>query len=61
MVVQNPGDRREIAAHLNYLNDKSIRESMGRQARKLAEEYPQEKNIEKMVRLYKNLELTPST
>ncbi len=60
MVVQNPGDRREIAAHLNYLNDKSIRDSMGRQARRLAEEYSQEKNIEKMVRLYKNLELTPS-
>lgn len=60
MVVQNPGDRCEIAAHLNYLNDKSIRESMGRQARRLAEEYSQEKNIEKMVRLYKNLELTPA-
>jgi UDP-glucose:(heptosyl)LPS alpha-1,3-glucosyltransferase len=60
MVVQNPGDRREIAAHLNYLNDKSIRDSMGRQARRLAEEYSHEKNIEKMVRLYKNLALTPS-
>ncbi len=61
MVVQNPGDRREIAAHLNYLNDKSIRDSMGRQARKIAEEYSHEKNIEKMVRLYKNLELTSSS
>jgi UDP-glucose:(heptosyl)LPS alpha-1,3-glucosyltransferase len=60
MVVQNPGDKLEIAAHINYLNDKSIRESMGRQARKVAEEYSQEKNIEKMVRLYKNLELDPS-
>ena len=57
MVIQNPGDCREIASQINYLNNQSIRSSMGIQARILAEEYSQEKNIEKMIGLYKNMDL----
>ena len=58
MIIQNPGDRFEIAANLNYLNDKLIRDLMGLQARKLAQEYSDDNTIEKMVRLYKKLAQT---
>tara|TARA_B100000686_G_scaffold354818_1_gene467429 strand:- start:1158 stop:2288 length:1131 start_codon:yes stop_codon:yes gene_type:complete len=55
MILENPADPKEIAKHLNYLKDPKTRESMGHHGRKLAEQFPIEKNTEKMLQLYKNI------
>ena len=55
LILQNPGNPREIAMNLNFLNDPDIREGIGRRARMLAKEFSQEKNTREMLNLYKSL------
>ncbi|MFQ5716134.1 MAG: glycosyltransferase family 4 protein [Nitrospinales bacterium] len=55
MILQDPGNSREIATHINYLLDPAVRETMGREARKCAEGFASEKNTESMLRLYADL------
>jgi len=55
MVLQNPGDPEEIAAHINFLFDPGVRQEMGRQARQLAEKFPRENNTRDMLALYDDL------
>ena len=59
ILLENPGNPKEIASHINKLNNDSFREAIGRQGRRLAERFPVKKNTEKILRLYKNL-LYPS-
>lgn len=52
LVVENPGDPREIANNIDYLFDSAVREQMGKQARFLAEQFTLEKNTESIIRVY---------
>ena len=55
MILEDPGNPKEIAKHINYLSEPKTRAVMGRQGRRLAEDFSIQKNTEKMLRLYKNL------
>ncbi|MFQ5672952.1 MAG: glycosyltransferase family 4 protein [Nitrospinales bacterium] len=55
MVLQRPGDPKEIADHINFLFDPGIRQEMGRRARQLAEKFPRENNTREMLALYDEL------
>lgn len=54
MVVNNPSDPKEIAEHINRLFDPTARESMGRNARLLAENFTQEINLQEMIKVYQD-------
>lgn len=56
MILENPSAPEEIAEHVNFLFDRLARENMGREARKLAENFPREKNADNMMRLYETLQ-----
>ena len=45
----------EIAEKINYLFNFSARESMGRKARELAEQFPSERNNREMLEIYKSI------
>jgi len=53
LVVKNPSDPKEIAEHINYLFDAAARESMGLNARILAENFTQESNLQEMMKVYR--------
>lgn len=55
MVLKNPGDPKEIAEHINYLMDSSVRERMGEMARRLAEKFTQERNLNHMTKVYQEV------
>lgn len=55
LIVQEPGNPRELAKNILLLFNKEAREEMGRQARTLAEQFSQQRNIETMIRLYEEL------
>ena len=55
LVVGDPYDSQEIAEKINYLFDFSVRESMGRKARELAEQFPLERNNREMLEIYKTI------
>ena len=55
LVVGDPYNPQEIAEKINYLFDLSTRESMGRKARELAEQFPLERNSREMVEIYKTI------
>ena len=55
LVVGDPYNSQEIAEKINYLFDLSTRESMGRKARELAEQFPLERNSREMVEIYKTI------
>lgn len=55
MVVDDPSDPREIADHINYLMDASVRKQMGSAARRLAEKFTHEKNLEEMLKVYREV------
>ena len=55
LVVGDPYNSQEIAEKINYLFDLSTRETMGRKARELAEQFPLERNSREMVEIYKTM------
>ena len=55
LVVGDPYNPQEIAEKINYLFDFSVRESMGRKARELAEQFPLERNNREMLEIYKTI------
>ena len=55
LVVGDPYNPKEIAEKINYLFDFSARESMGRKARELAEQFPFERNNREMLEIYKSI------
>ncbi|MFQ5443360.1 MAG: glycosyltransferase family 4 protein [Nitrospinales bacterium] len=55
LVVEDPGRPREIAEKINLLFDPSLRQRMGEEARKLAENYPDKNFAEQIIGLYKEL------
>jgi len=55
MVVKNPSDPKEIAENINQLFDPAVRESMGQNARSLAENFTQESNLQEMIKLYREV------
>lgn len=52
MVVENPSNPKEIAENIDPLFDPAVRESMGQNARTLAENFTQERNIREMMEVY---------
>ncbi len=54
-VIQDPGSPEEIAAHLNRLFDAALRESMGRNARTLAERFTPERCANEMLAVYEEV------
>jgi UDP-glucose:(heptosyl)LPS alpha-1,3-glucosyltransferase len=55
MVIEDPSDPKEIAEHINSLFDSIARENMGRNARILAENFTQERNIKEMIAVYQKV------
>jgi UDP-glucose:(heptosyl)LPS alpha-1,3-glucosyltransferase len=55
LVVQNPFNPEEIAENIRSLFDSSTRETMGKNARELAEQFPLERNSREMLEIYKSL------
>ena len=55
LVIGDPYDPEEIAEKINYLFNFSARESMGRKARELAEQFPSERNNREMLEIYKSI------
>ncbi len=55
LIVENPADPREIAGNIDCLFDPALRGEMGRQARKLAENFTPGKTVAAMVRIYKEI------
>ena len=55
MVVKNPSDPKEIADNINHLFDPTARESMGRNARFLAEKFTQGRNLDEMIKVYQKV------
>ena len=55
MVVKNPSDPKEIADNINHLFDPAARESMGRNARVLAEKFTQGRNLDEMIKVYQEV------
>lgn len=55
LIVENPGNPKEIATNINYLFDPVLRKEMGRQARILAEQFTLEKNTEAIIQLYREV------
>ncbi len=59
-VVENPSDPKEIAENINALFDPAVRESMGQNARSLAEKFTQERNLQEMIKVYQKVLNVPS-
>ncbi len=55
MVVENPSDPKEIAENIDPLFDPVVRKSMGQNARSLAENFTQERNIKEMIEVYQKV------
>ena len=55
LVIKDPYNPEEIAEKINYLFNFSARESMGRKARELAEQFPSERNNREMLEIYKSI------
>lgn len=55
LIVEDPGNREEIAANMNRLMRNEEREGMGRLARIVAEKFPPSRNTGAMLGLYKEL------
>ena len=55
LVVQDPFNPEEIAENIRSLFDPSTRETMGKNARELAEQFPLERNSREMLEIYKSL------
>ena len=55
LVVVDPTDSREIAKQINLLEDDQVRQEMGRHARKLAEKFSPEKNVQEMIQVYEEI------
>jgi len=55
LVIKNPHDPKEIAEKINFLFDPSIREVMGKNARKLAEKFTPERNNQEMLKIYEKI------
>ncbi|MEC7786366.1 MAG: glycosyltransferase family 4 protein, partial [Nitrospinota bacterium] len=55
LVVKDPYNPKEIAEKINYLFDPSIRETMGNNARKLAEQFSLGRNNQEMLQIYKKI------
>ncbi len=55
MVVKKRSDPKEIAENINPLFDPDVRESMGRNARPLAENFTKVRNLEEMVKVYQKV------
>ncbi len=55
MVIEDPSDPKEIAAHLNILMNPSLRERMGEKARLLAEQFTWERTVREMLRVYEDV------
>jgi len=55
LVIINPSNPKEIAEKINYLFDPSIREIMGKNARKLAEQFTPERNNQEMLKIYEKI------
>nr|MBC8283968.1 glycosyltransferase family 4 protein [Nitrospinota bacterium] len=55
LVITDPYNPKEIAEKINYLFDSSIRETMGSNARKLAEQFPLERNNREMLNIYEKI------
>lgn len=55
LVVDDPFNPVEIAEKINCLFDPSFRETMGNNARKLAEKFPLERNNQEMIKIYEKI------
>ena len=55
LVVEDPFNPKEIAEKISMLFNPSTRKAMGRNARKLAEQFPLERNSREMLEIYKSL------
>ena len=55
LIIGDPYNPKEVAEKINYLFDFSVRESMGRKARELAEEFSLERNKREMLDIYKTI------
>lgn len=54
-VVEDPHRPQDIAKQINLLFDPAVRQKMGEEARKLAEQFPDEQNISQMIDVYQDL------
>jgi UDP-glucose:(heptosyl)LPS alpha-1,3-glucosyltransferase len=55
MVIDDPFNPEEIAKKIRYLFAPSTRETMGENARELAEQFPLERNSREMLEIYESL------
>jgi len=55
LVIKDPYNPKEIAEKINYLFDPSIQETMGINARKLAEQFSTERNNREMLKIYEKI------
>ena len=55
LVIKDPFNPEEIAENIRSLFDPSTRETMGKNARELAEQFPLERNSREMLEIYKSL------
>jgi len=55
LVIKDPYNPKEIAEKINYLFDPCIRKTMGKNARKLAEQFSLERNNQEMLQIYEKI------
>ncbi len=55
LIIEDPFNPKEIAKNINSLFNISARETMGRKARELAEQFPLERNNREMLKIYENM------
>tara|TARA_B100000686_G_scaffold250008_1_gene260106 strand:- start:609 stop:1739 length:1131 start_codon:yes stop_codon:yes gene_type:complete len=55
LIIEDPFNPQEIAKNINFLFDPSLRKSMGKRARDLAEQFPLERNKREMLEIYESV------
>ena len=55
LIVENPFNPQEIAQNINLLFNPFLRETMGKKARDLAEQFPPERNSREMLQIYESI------
>ena len=55
LIVEDPFNPQEIAKNINFLFNPSLRETMGKKARDLAEKFPLERNEREMLQIYESV------
>ena len=55
LIIEAPFNPQEIAKNINFLFNPSLRETMGKKARDLAEKFPPERNYREMLQIYESI------